>query len=45
MIVVNLFGGLGNQLFQLTAGFVLSKITNKKLYINDSLSSYFRFCH
>lgn len=45
MIVVNLFGGLGNQLFQLTAGFVLSKITNKKLYINDSLVSYFRFSH
>ena len=45
MIVVNLFGGLGNQLFQLTAGFALSKITNKKLYINDSLASYFRFSH
>ena len=45
MIVVNLFGGLGNQLFQLTAGFVLSKITNKKLYINDCLTRYFRFSH
>jgi hypothetical protein len=45
MIVINLFGGLGNQLFQLTAGFVLSKITNKKMYINESLASYFRFSH
>jgi hypothetical protein len=45
MIIINLFGGLGNQLFQLAAAYKLSKIKNKKIFIDYSLENHFRFSH
>jgi hypothetical protein len=45
MILINLFGGLGNQLFQLAAAYALSKIKKKEIYIDDSLTNYFKFSH
>jgi hypothetical protein len=43
MITVNLFGGLGNQLFQIAAAYKLSQIKNKKITIDNSLQNYFKF--
>jgi hypothetical protein len=45
MITVNLFGGLGNQLFQIAAAYKLSQIKNKKITIDNSLQNYFKFSH
>lgn len=45
MIIVNLFGGLGNQLFQIAAAINLSRIKNKEIIIDESLLNYFRFSH
>ena len=41
MITSKLFGGLGNQLFQVAAGYSLSKILNTKFAINYSEDSSF----
>ena len=41
MITSKLFGGLGNQLFQIAAGYSLSKILNTKFAINYSEDSSF----
>ena len=45
MITVNLFGGLGNQLFQIAAAYKISQIKNKKIIIDNSLQNYFKFSH
>jgi hypothetical protein len=45
MITVNLFGGLGNQLFQIAAAYKISQIKNKKITIDNSLQNYFKFSH
>jgi hypothetical protein len=45
MITVNLFGGLGNQLFQIAAAYKISQIKNKKITIDTSLQNYFKFSH
>ena len=45
MIIINLFGGLGNQLFQLAAAYKLAKIKGKKIFIDDSLLNHFKSNH
>lgn len=42
MIIVSLFGGLGNQMFQYAAGFALAKKLNKKVFFNENFNSIFK---
>ena len=43
MIIINLKGGLGNQLFQYALGYVLSKKYNEALYFD--LSDHYKYSH
>jgi len=43
MVVVQVNGGLGNQMFQYAYGFYLAKKTGKKLFIDTKLLDYYPF--
>jgi hypothetical protein len=42
MIIVSLFGGLGNQMFQYAAGLALAKKLNRKVFFNENFNSVFK---